>query len=48
MYYAEEVINGVLCFKNHPNDDWTQFSQQQLTEKITELTNRARGKNKET
>ncbi len=31
MYYEESVIDGVLCFRTVPNDDWTVIPQDELT-----------------
>ena len=37
MYYAEEIINGVLCFKFTPEGDWIEFSKESLTRVIINL-----------
>ena len=37
MYYKEELINGVWCYKLLPNAEWKPFSIEQLNEKISEL-----------
>jgi len=37
MYYEEQIINGVLCFRNTPNGEWSEFTIQQLSEKCVEL-----------
>ncbi len=34
MYYCEEVINGVLCYKTSPAGKWNEFSAQSLTEQL--------------
>ena len=47
MYYKEEVINGVLCFKTTPNGEWKQFTLEQLTNKIVNLKNEVSQLNKE-
>lgn len=36
MYYAEEIINGVLCYKTTPDGDWTPLSLTVLTERLTD------------
>ncbi len=37
MYYAEDIINGKLCWKSHPRGEWIEFTQEQLTKKIIAL-----------
>lgn len=37
MYYAEEVINGVLCFRTSPTDRWQQYTPEQITKKYQEM-----------
>jgi hypothetical protein len=39
MYYVEEIINGVLCFKSTPNGEWRALTPEQLTDKIVKLRN---------
>jgi len=34
MYYKEEVINGVLCWKGSPNGEWHPLTAKQLTERL--------------
>lgn len=31
MYYEEKVIDGVLCWRNTPDGEWTQFKSDALT-----------------
>ncbi len=31
MYYAEEVVNGVLCWRDTPDGKWNPFTTEQLT-----------------
>lgn len=31
MYYKEEVVNGILCWKDTPNGKWNPFTSEQLT-----------------
>lgn len=38
MYYAEEIINGVLCWKNDPDGEWRPFSAKELTVKLMEAS----------
>jgi hypothetical protein len=37
MYYKEEIINGILCFKTYPNDNWKPVGEKELTKRVTEL-----------
>lgn len=37
MYYAEMIIDGVLCFRTSPNSDWIQFTAEQLTSRLIEM-----------
>jgi hypothetical protein len=37
MYYAEKIINGVLCHKDTPDGEWKPFQPQSLTCKIEQL-----------
>lgn len=37
MYYEERVINGVLCCRSSPNDDFRPMSIQALTAKVVIL-----------
>jgi len=37
MYFAECVIDGVLCWKSSPNGDWKQYTPKQLTDKLFAL-----------
>lgn len=34
MYYEEKVVNGVLCYRSGPRDEWTPFTAQQLTDRV--------------
>ncbi len=36
MYYEEKVINGVLHWRGHPDDNWTPCTPQELTAKLEE------------
>jgi hypothetical protein len=31
MYYEEKVINGILYYKNDPDNEWTKMSLEYLT-----------------
>ena len=37
MFYEEQIINGVLCFRNTPNGEWNEFTIQQLSDKCVDL-----------
>jgi hypothetical protein len=37
MYYEEQIVNCVLCWRNNPYGNWTPFSIQELTNKIKQL-----------
>ena len=34
MYYAEKVINGILCYKFNPDDEWKEFTAEKLTVRL--------------
>ncbi len=31
MYYEEEIVNGVLCWRNTPDGEWIQYTVEALT-----------------
>lgn len=33
MFYEEQVVNGVLCWRNDPRDEFTPYTIEQLTRK---------------
>lgn len=37
MYYKEQIVNGILCYKNTPDGEWIEKTKEQLTKKITQL-----------
>jgi hypothetical protein len=37
MYYEEQIINGVLCFRTTPKGEWVEFSKEALTAKIKDI-----------
>lgn len=37
MHYEEKIINGTLCHRQGPLEDWNQFSTIQLTNRISSL-----------
>ena len=37
MYYKEEIINGILCFKITPNGEWKPLGEKRLTKIVEEL-----------
>ena len=34
MYYAEQIVDGILCHRSTPDGRWIQFTQKELTEKV--------------
>ena len=40
MYYAEQMINGMLHFKTSPKGDWKKFNELMLMTRIVELEQR--------
>lgn len=36
MYYEEQVINGVLCWRSTPSGEWVQKTPEQLTAMLLE------------
>ena len=41
MYHEEKVINGVLCWRVTPGDEWTQYTAEALTIALTAERGRA-------
>lgn len=37
MYYKEEIIDGILCWKGTPNGAWIEKTKEQLTDEIVKL-----------
>ena len=35
MYHKEEIINGVLCHKGTPDDEWEPYTLEALTIALT-------------
>ena len=35
MYYEEEIINGVLCHRGTPDDEWVPYTLEALTIALT-------------
>ena len=33
MYYEEQIIDGILCYRCVPKGDWTKFSIESLSER---------------
>lgn len=31
MYYEEKIINGILCYRNSPNDEFRELSKTKIT-----------------
>jgi len=36
MFYEEQVINGVLCWRGTPNGEWTPKTPEQLTKLLVD------------
>ena len=36
MYYREDIINGVLCYKHSPNGKWFEISKEALSKRVIE------------
>lgn len=36
MYYEEQVINGVLCSRNHTDSEWVPMTAAMLTARLLE------------
>jgi len=34
MYYREEVIEGLLCYKSSPDGEWKQVSEAELQSRL--------------
>lgn len=47
MYYKEEIIEGVLCYKHSPNGEWIKFSAQELTKRIIQLSEKVEDLNRQ-
>ena len=41
MYYEEEVIDGILCWRNDPNGPWVRFKIEALTTAFIAMKGRA-------
>jgi hypothetical protein len=37
MYYKEEVINGVLCWRHRPDGEWIPMDSKAMTARIQRL-----------
>jgi len=40
MYYAEEIIDGILCFKTTPNGEWRPLDVRTLTSRLEKAKER--------
>lgn len=36
MFYEECVLDGILCFRTHPNGDWRKKTKKELTAMLLE------------
>lgn len=37
MYYIEQIVDGVLCYRLIPDGPWHEMTKEQLTNKIMKL-----------
>ena len=37
MYYKEEIVDGILCYKHTPDGEWIPMSPEKMTRKIMQL-----------
>ena len=37
MYYEEQIINGVLCWRNTREGDFKEYSKTELTQRVKKL-----------
>jgi hypothetical protein len=37
MFYEEEIINGILCWRGTPDGHWTKKTQRELTSMLMEV-----------
>lgn len=40
MYFEEQIQNGKLCWRSQPKGEWTEYSKEELTQKLLELKNK--------
>lgn len=40
MYFETKIINGVLCWRNVPNAEWTEFTAEELTSEVERFKKR--------
>lgn len=36
MFYEECILDGILCFRNHPDGDWRKKTKKELTAMLLE------------
>lgn len=41
MYYSEKIENGKIYFKNSPDGEWKEFSQEQYAKRAQEIREKA-------
>lgn len=37
MYYEERLINGLMCWRGHPDGAWTVYTLEELSERYNSL-----------
>lgn len=42
MFHEEKIILGVLCWRDTPDGEWTEFTAHQLTRRFSHLSEEAR------
>lgn len=42
MYYEEKIINGVLCWRGGPEDEFQPYTLEELSRRYVSLENRTR------
>lgn len=40
MYYEEREIDGILCWRIHPNDEFIPYTNEELSERIKYYRNK--------
>lgn len=37
MYFEEKLINGILCYRSSPKDEFTPYSEEQILDKYLQM-----------
>ena len=35
MFYEEQMVNGIMCWRNTPTGEWTQFTIEELSQRYS-------------